>query len=340
MPSPKNAQMLHAKLLSNIREIQARGAVTIVIAEEGDDTVRPYADHLIEIPAVSTLFQPLLSTIPLQVFAAGVARARGYDVDKPRNLAKSVTVEVTALGGVELMDLRVPTVNIAGRWARDGLGAFVSEAAYEHFLDAYRVGMATLPPFELFDVPTTFGTVRAYRFAGPDTGAPVLLLPGRNASTPMYRTNIEPLLKHRTVYGLDLLGEAGLSVQHKRVRDAPDQAQWLDETLAGLELEKAHLLGVSMGGWTAANCCGAPARADSVDHLAGSCVHLHRCSGQGDTGLGGTVRTWRAGAVAPEGAELDSRRSRYRGRRDGSRADLRGFNGFHAAHTDAETVHR
>ncbi|MDH6197007.1 glucosamine--fructose-6-phosphate aminotransferase (isomerizing) [Mycobacterium frederiksbergense] len=93
MPSPKNAQMLHAKLLSNIREIQARGAITIVIAEEGDDTVQPYADHLIEIPAVSTLFQPLLSTIPLQVFAAGVARARGYDVDKPRNLAKSVTVE-------------------------------------------------------------------------------------------------------------------------------------------------------------------------------------------------------------------------------------------------------
>lgn len=93
MPSPKGASMLHAKLLSNIREIQARGAVTIVIAEEGDDTVRPYADHLFEIPATTTLFQPLLSTVPLQVFAAEVARARGYDVDKPRNLAKSVTVE-------------------------------------------------------------------------------------------------------------------------------------------------------------------------------------------------------------------------------------------------------
>jgi glutamine---fructose-6-phosphate transaminase (isomerizing) len=93
MPSPKGSAMLHAKMLSNIREIEARGAVTIVIAEEGDDTVRPYADHLIEIPSVSTLFQPLLSTIPLQVFAASVARARGYDVDKPRNLAKSVTVE-------------------------------------------------------------------------------------------------------------------------------------------------------------------------------------------------------------------------------------------------------
>ena len=93
MPSPKSSPMLHAKLLSNIREIQTRGAITIVIAEEGDDTVRPYADHLIEIPSVSTLFQPLLSTIPLQVFAASVAQARGYDVDKPRNLAKSVTVE-------------------------------------------------------------------------------------------------------------------------------------------------------------------------------------------------------------------------------------------------------
>ena len=55
--------------------------------------MRPYADHIFEMPALSTLFQPLLSTVPLQVFAAAVARARGYDVDKPRNLAKSVTVE-------------------------------------------------------------------------------------------------------------------------------------------------------------------------------------------------------------------------------------------------------
>ncbi|MFI5777225.1 glutamine--fructose-6-phosphate transaminase (isomerizing) [Nocardia sp. NPDC051570] len=93
MPSPKGRAVLHSKLLSNIREIQARGARTIVIAEEGDDTVRPFADHLIEIPAASTLYQPLLSTVPLQIFAAEVAQARGYDIDKPRNLAKSVTVE-------------------------------------------------------------------------------------------------------------------------------------------------------------------------------------------------------------------------------------------------------
>ncbi|WP_166902909.1 alpha/beta fold hydrolase [Mycobacterium sp. DL440] len=152
------------------------------------------------------------------------------------------------------MDLRVPTVNIAGRWARGALGAFVSAAAFEHFLGTYRAGMAALPPFELFDVPTSFGTVRAYRFAGPDTGAPVVLLPGRNASTPMYRTNLGPLLERRTVYGIDLLGETGLSVQRKVIRGGLDQAQWLDEALAGLDLENAHLLGVSIGGWTAANC--------------------------------------------------------------------------------------
>ncbi|KJF20333.1 glutamine--fructose-6-phosphate transaminase (isomerizing) [Rhodococcus sp. ACPA4] len=93
MPSPKGRAVLHSKLVSNIQEIKARGATTIVIAEEGDDAVRAHADHLIEIPASPTLLQPLLSTVPLQIFAAEVAAARGYDVDKPRNLAKSVTVE-------------------------------------------------------------------------------------------------------------------------------------------------------------------------------------------------------------------------------------------------------
>lgn len=93
MPSPKGRAVLHSKLVSNISEIQARGARTIVIAEEGDQKVRQFADHLIEIPAVPTLLQPLISTVPLQVLAAEIARSRGYDVDKPRNLAKSVTVE-------------------------------------------------------------------------------------------------------------------------------------------------------------------------------------------------------------------------------------------------------
>ena len=93
VPSPRGRGVLHDKIVSNIQEIRARGARTIVIAEEGDEAVEPYADTLIGIPAVPTLLQPLVSTVPLQVFACELATAKGHDVDQPRNLAKSVTVE-------------------------------------------------------------------------------------------------------------------------------------------------------------------------------------------------------------------------------------------------------
>ena len=92
-PSPVRQPLLHSKLVSNIREIQARGARTIVIGERGDDVVAPFADTLIELPPVPALMQPLVATVPLQIMAAEIARCRGYDIDKPRNLAKSVTVE-------------------------------------------------------------------------------------------------------------------------------------------------------------------------------------------------------------------------------------------------------
>ncbi|MFC0040312.1 glutamine--fructose-6-phosphate transaminase (isomerizing) [Actinomadura rayongensis] len=90
---PRAREVLHDKIVSNIQEIRARGARTIVIAEEGDDSVLPYADTLISVPAVPTLLQPLVTTVPLQVFACELATAKGHDVDQPRNLAKSVTVE-------------------------------------------------------------------------------------------------------------------------------------------------------------------------------------------------------------------------------------------------------
>ncbi|MFD8910086.1 glutamine--fructose-6-phosphate transaminase (isomerizing) [Streptomyces sp. NPDC059575] len=93
VPSPRGRSVLHDKIVSNIQEIRARGARTIVIADEDDDTVVPYADHLIRIPATPTLLQPLVATVPLQVFACELAAARGNEVDQPRNLAKSVTVE-------------------------------------------------------------------------------------------------------------------------------------------------------------------------------------------------------------------------------------------------------
>ena len=94
VPSPRGLKVLHSKIVSNIQEIRARGAKTIVIAEEGDDAVEPYANWLIRIPQTSTIMQPLLATIPLQFLAADIAVNVGNeDIDKPRNLAKSVTVE-------------------------------------------------------------------------------------------------------------------------------------------------------------------------------------------------------------------------------------------------------
>ena len=93
VPSMRDRGVLHDKIVSNIQEIRARGARVIVIAEEGDTGVKPYADTLIEVPAVPTLLQPLVTTVPLQVFACELATAKGHDVDQPRNLAKSVTVE-------------------------------------------------------------------------------------------------------------------------------------------------------------------------------------------------------------------------------------------------------
>jgi len=93
VPSPRGRDSLHAKVVSNIQEVRARGAKTIVIAEEGDESVRAHAEHVFYIPETTTLLAPLLATVPLQIFACELATAKGYDVDQPRNLAKSVTVE-------------------------------------------------------------------------------------------------------------------------------------------------------------------------------------------------------------------------------------------------------
>ncbi len=93
VPSPRHPNSLHAKVVSNIQEIKARGARVLVIAEEGDVAVLPYASEVLRIPLAGPLFEPLLTVIPLQIFAMELATAKGLDVDQPRNLAKSVTVE-------------------------------------------------------------------------------------------------------------------------------------------------------------------------------------------------------------------------------------------------------
>ncbi|MFB8894164.1 MULTISPECIES: glutamine--fructose-6-phosphate transaminase (isomerizing) [Microbacterium] len=93
VPSPTSSPLLHAKVVSNIQEIRARGARIIAVAEEGDAAVLPFADEVLRIPLAEPLFEPLLAVVPLHIFAMGLATAKGLDVDQPRNLAKSVTVE-------------------------------------------------------------------------------------------------------------------------------------------------------------------------------------------------------------------------------------------------------
>jgi len=90
---PRSRDKLQDKVVSNIQEVRARGARTIVLIEDGDDSAVPYADHVIRLPKVPTLLQPLVATVPLQIFACELASQLGHDVDQPRNLAKSVTVE-------------------------------------------------------------------------------------------------------------------------------------------------------------------------------------------------------------------------------------------------------
>jgi len=93
VPSPRGRDQLHAKVISNIQEVRARGARTLVIAEEGDTAVEPFADVVFRVPQTPTLLAPLVCVVPLQIFACELATAKGLDVDQPRNLAKSVTVE-------------------------------------------------------------------------------------------------------------------------------------------------------------------------------------------------------------------------------------------------------
>ena len=93
VPSPRHDDTLHPKVVSNIQEIRARGARVLAISEAGDASVLPYADEVIAVPPTDGIFEPLLQVVPLQIFALELASAKGLDVDQPRNLAKSVTVE-------------------------------------------------------------------------------------------------------------------------------------------------------------------------------------------------------------------------------------------------------
>ena len=135
------------------------------------------------------------------------------------------------------------------------VGHWDSDAGRDRYQAAYAAAFAALPePAETIDVHTDFGIVRVYRFDGADRGGPpLLLLPGRASGVPVWADNVPSLLKIGDIYAIDLLGEPGMSIQNRPITSDADQAAWLRQTLDALPEETFHVIGLSIGGWTAVN---------------------------------------------------------------------------------------
>ena len=180
-------------------------------------------------------------------------------------------VIVAALAATAAFTLRTPSP--VGHWdSAEGL---------DRYLAAYDEAFAELPPPDAtLDVRTEYGTVRVYRFAATNEQSaesvqsaestapadsaelsdaqqpaadPLVLVPGRSSGVPVWADNLPSLRTIADVYALDLLGEPGRSVQERPLDSDADQAAWLDETLAQLPEERFHLVGLSIGGWSAVN---------------------------------------------------------------------------------------
>jgi pimeloyl-ACP methyl ester carboxylesterase len=134
-----------------------------------------------------------------------------------------------------------------------GVGHFTTAQARSSYLSLYDEAIAAIPgERETRDVATTYGQVRVYRF-GSASGVPFVLMHGRGATSAMWEPNIPELAAHRTVYAIDSLGEPGRSIQTLPIRSSADQAAWLTEVFDVLGIERAHLAGVSGGGWLTFN---------------------------------------------------------------------------------------
>lgn len=136
------------------------------------------------------------------------------------------------------------------------VSSFVDQESEKEFIEAYNEAMEHLPePKEEQHMATTFGEVKVYKFQEDSVkdNIPLLLLPGKSASTPMWESNLEDFIKDRPVYTIDLLGEPGMSVETARIENVRDQAIWLKEVITALDEPQIHVLGLSFGGWSAAN---------------------------------------------------------------------------------------
>lgn len=131
------------------------------------------------------------------------------------------------------------------------IGEFSSVAARERFLTAYKQSFDVLWPLpvERERVTTSFGTAVAYR-SGPAEGIPVVLVPGSAGNALAWYRYVAALGRDHPVIALDPIGEPGESTQTRPIRDGDDVAADLEETLAALGVERAHLVGMSYGGWT------------------------------------------------------------------------------------------
>lgn len=171
------------------------------------------------------------------------------------------------------------------------VGHFTSAAATDEYRAAYDAAMAELPaPSEVHDVRTAYGVVRAYRFTGADPAAtPLVLLPGTQSGAPVFADNLPSLRALRDVWLVDLLGEPGWSVQDRPIVDDADKARWLHEALAALPPPRFHLVGLSIGGWTAANL--ALHEPDGPDRVVASVTLLDPVMIYGDIPLETVVRS-------------------------------------------------
>lgn len=134
-----------------------------------------------------------------------------------------------------------------------GIGYFLSPQARAGYFARYDEAMRLGPrPLEERDVATTYGRVRVYRH-GLDAADPIVLLHGRTATSAMWEPNVAALAATHPVYTVDALGEPGRSVQELPIRSGADQAGWLEEVFAALDLRGVHLVGASFGGWLAIN---------------------------------------------------------------------------------------